>query len=97
MHPGTSPFDELAAALVRLAADPAPPVTDHLDGEDGLLVAAEAVLADNDAELLIVVDQFEEVFTLVSDEVRANFLTALSPCGPTSTTGRCPTGDSASF
>ncbi len=78
MHPGISPFDELAAALLRLAADPAPPVTHHLDGEDGLLIAAEAVLTDKDAELLIVVDQFEEVFTLVSDEVRANFLTALA-------------------
>jgi WD40 repeat protein/DNA-binding SARP family transcriptional activator len=79
VHPGARVFDELAAALVRLAVGPVPDLMERLENEDGLLLAAEAVLPQEGAEILVVIDQFEEVFTLVSDEaVRARFLTALA-------------------
>ena len=49
------------------------------DGERGLLRAARRVLpADSAVELVLVIDQFEEVFTLVADEAeRALFLSSL--------------------
>jgi hypothetical protein len=51
----------------------------RLESDDGLLGVAHAILPDPDAELLVVIDQFEEVFTLVSDErERARFLNALA-------------------
>jgi WD40 repeat protein len=79
VHPGASPFDELAAALTRLAVDPEPRITGWAEQEDGLVLAAEALLPEPGAELLVVIDQFEELFTLVTDEgIRARFLTALA-------------------
>jgi WD40 repeat protein/DNA-binding SARP family transcriptional activator len=79
IHPGASPFEEVAAALVRLAVAPQADLLDRLEGPHGLRAAADAVLPDDDTELVLVVDQFEEVFTLVRDEdVRARFLAAVA-------------------
>jgi WD40 repeat protein/serine/threonine protein kinase/DNA-binding XRE family transcriptional regulator len=77
--PGAEPLTELASALLRVA--PAG-VTDaelqELVRSDsrGLIRAARAVLpADQAVEMLLVIDQFEELFTLCSDvTVRAHFL-----------------------
>jgi WD40 repeat protein/DNA-binding SARP family transcriptional activator len=80
MLPGEDPFAELAAALVGLAAaaPPADLATRLARDERALLEAAAWVLPDERSELLLVVDQFEELFTLVSDEDRrARFLRAL--------------------
>jgi WD40 repeat protein/DNA-binding SARP family transcriptional activator len=78
MHPGTHPFEELAAALMRIAVDPAPDLVERLEGgELGIGLGAGEVLPD-DAELCLLIDQFEEVFTLVDDDdLRARFLDAL--------------------
>jgi len=75
MHPGTHPFEELASALMRIAVDPPVTLIERLEGDPlGLVSAAEEVLPP-DSELFVVIDQFEEVFTLVEDEdVRARFL-----------------------
>jgi WD40 repeat protein/DNA-binding SARP family transcriptional activator len=67
MLPGTHPMDELETALMRVAVNP----PDRLDamlreGESGLLSAIERCLPI-DSELLLLVDQFEELFTLVED------------------------------
>jgi DNA-binding SARP family transcriptional activator/energy-coupling factor transporter ATP-binding protein EcfA2 len=78
VHPGARVVNELAAALLRFAVGQVPDLTERLEDEDGLLRASEAVLPRDGAELLLVIDQFEEVFTLGSDEaVRARFLAAL--------------------
>jgi WD40 repeat protein/serine/threonine protein kinase len=67
--PGPHPMRELESALLGLAVEPPPSLLDSLEGDTrGLLLAAERILPDPDAELVIVLDQLEEVFTLVEDE-----------------------------
>ncbi len=68
MFPGQHPIDELEAALLRVATHRASRLADLLaEGSRGLLDAIDHVLPAP-AELVLVVDQFEEVFTLTSDE-----------------------------
>ncbi len=68
MFPGTHPFDELESALVRIAVRPAARLHDRLEsGSRGLLEAVDLVVP-GDAEVVLVVDQFEEVFTLAADD-----------------------------
>jgi serine/threonine protein kinase/WD40 repeat protein len=67
--PGSHPLRELESALLALAIEPPPSLLDMLEGDTlGLVRAAERILPDPDADLVIVLDQLEEVFTLVEDE-----------------------------
>ncbi|MBI3242691.1 MAG: protein kinase [Chloroflexi bacterium] len=78
--PGPHPFEELEAALLRVAVNPPPSLLAQLrDGNRGLLRAVNRILpADESVELVLVLDQFEEVFTLITDEKeRALLLTNL--------------------
>jgi WD40 repeat protein/DNA-binding SARP family transcriptional activator len=80
LSPGTHPFEELEAALLRVAVNPPESLLSQLcEDERGLLRAARRALpADPDAELVLVLDQFEELFALVDDEdVRAHLLDSL--------------------
>ncbi len=79
MHPGARPFKELGTALARIAVDPSTALAGKLNRDDrGLLRAAEELLPPNGSELVLLVDQFEEVFTLVDEEEqRAAFLLLL--------------------
>jgi len=76
MVPGAHPYEELAAGLVRISVDLVPDLAERLEWEDGGLVQiAEEVLPPDGSELLLVIDQFEEIFSLVADEdQRARFL-----------------------
>ena len=76
MFPGTHPFEELEAALLRIAVNPPDSLLNQLqDGHRGVIRAIKRILPDDKSELLIVIDQFEELFTLVEDEtIRENFL-----------------------
>jgi WD40 repeat protein/serine/threonine protein kinase len=78
MRPGTHPFEELASALMRIAVDPLGDLVERLERDDlGLVSAAEEVVPPGSV-LLLIVDQFEELFTLVdAEDVRARFLSAL--------------------
>lgn len=82
MVPGAHPLEELEAALLRIAINPPASLIDQL-GEDerGLVRAVKRVLPPDGGtggELVLVVDQFEEVFTQVEDEAeRAHFLKSL--------------------
>ena len=68
MFPGPHPIDEMAAALLRVAVRPAPRLHDLVDsGTRGLLEAAELVAAEG-SEVVLVIDQFEELFTLTTNE-----------------------------
>jgi WD40 repeat protein/DNA-binding SARP family transcriptional activator len=68
MFPGEHPIDELEAALVRIAVHPVPRLRERLEsGSRGLLEVIDLV-APGETEVVLVVDQFEEVFTLTSDE-----------------------------
>jgi basic membrane lipoprotein Med (substrate-binding protein (PBP1-ABC) superfamily)/DNA-binding SARP family transcriptional activator len=71
MVPGSDPFAELEAALLRAAVDPPTSLTDQLiDEQTGTLRAAMRILPDESSKLLLVIDQFEELFVLVQDEER---------------------------
>lgn len=77
MLPGTHPFEELEAALLRVSVNPVPGLHDQLaEDRRGLVRAAKRILpSDQDVELVLVIDQFEELFTLVDDEaIRAHFI-----------------------
>ena len=76
--PGSQPFRELESALLGVAVEPPPSLLDELRSDvRGLVRAADRVLPDPDAELLIVLDQLEEVFTLVDRDERARLLESL--------------------
>jgi WD40 repeat protein/DNA-binding SARP family transcriptional activator/class 3 adenylate cyclase len=68
MFPGSHPLEELEAALLRIAVRPASRLHGLLDaGSRGLLEAVD-LIAPAEAEIVLIVDQFEEVFTLTTDE-----------------------------
>ena len=77
--PGAYPFRELESALLAVAVEPPPSLLQDLRDDDlGLVHVADRVLPDPDAELVIVLDQFEEVFTLVADvDERTRLLASL--------------------
>ena len=78
--PGNQPLEELEAALLRVAVNPPESLLGQLqESERGLQRAVQRILpTDSNVELVLVIDQFEEVFTLVTDEtVRAHFLESL--------------------
>lgn len=76
MLPGDRPLDELEVALKKVAADKTSDIREQLERDtNGLLRIASLILPDDGAELLIVIDQFEEVFTLLENEdERQHFL-----------------------
>jgi formylglycine-generating enzyme required for sulfatase activity/energy-coupling factor transporter ATP-binding protein EcfA2 len=79
MFPGTHPFEELEVALLRVAVNPPESLLKQLrEDERGIARTVKRILPTDDSELLLVIDQFEELFTLVDDEaVRALFLNSL--------------------
>jgi WD40 repeat protein/DNA-binding SARP family transcriptional activator len=76
MLPGATPFDELAESIARVAAGHAPTVDDVAAGEDAIHAALVHALPE-DGQLLLVIDQFEELFILTPDAERHAFLAAL--------------------
>ena len=80
LQPGVHPLEELEAALLRVAVNPPESLLGQLrDDKRGLLRAAHRCLpADPEVELVFVIDQFEELFTLAPDEAaRAHLLDSL--------------------
>ena len=75
-RPGARPVEELEAALGRVPGTGA--VLPHL-GTDPSALCREArkLVADSGASLLVVIDQFEELFTMTDDERRGQFLALL--------------------
>jgi len=76
MLPGAHPLEELEATLLRVAVNPPASLLDQLSADErGLLRAAKRVLpGGEEAQLLLVIDQFEEVFTLVEDRAASKHL-----------------------
>jgi WD40 repeat protein/serine/threonine protein kinase/class 3 adenylate cyclase len=75
MLPGTHPLEELEAALLRVAVNPPESLLAQIkEDERGLVRAVKRVLpGGEEAELVLVIDQFEEIFTLVEDRQAARF------------------------
>ena len=77
MIPGAHPLEELEAALLRIAVNPPASLLDQLQADArGLFRAVRRALpAGEGSELVLLIDQFEELFLLVPDrEVTARFL-----------------------
>ena len=74
LTPGRHPMEELEAALLRVAARPPAGLLQLLEsGPRGLLQAVDRVVPEG-SELVVVVDQFEEAFTLTEDEAERSLL-----------------------
>jgi DNA-binding SARP family transcriptional activator/WD40 repeat protein/tRNA A-37 threonylcarbamoyl transferase component Bud32 len=70
--PGSHPFERLASALIRVASSLPHDLEDLLRaGDRGLIKAVDRFLPP-DSQLLLIVDQFEELFTLTRDEADRN-------------------------
>lgn len=78
--PGDEPLQNLAIALQSVSVKPSPHLLSQLQADpQGLVWGADRALADVDADLVLIVDQFEELFTLVEDEAqRTQFLRLLT-------------------
>lgn len=70
LKPGAHPIDELEVSLFQVATDKTMNLHEQLIRDDrGLIRVANMILPDDGSELLVYIDQFEEVFTLVEDEI----------------------------
>lgn len=76
MVPGTHPFEELEAALLRIAPAEVPGLLEQLKEDTrGLVRSIRRIMPEEDAQIVIFIDQFEETFTLIEDEEeRIHFL-----------------------
>ncbi len=80
MVPGAQPMDELARALLQIASAAEAGATRAAlrAPDDGLIRALDHCLPDPSAELVLILDQFEELFTMADDAARDEFLRAIS-------------------
>ena len=79
INPGAHPMDELETALLRIATGPTGALLEQLSADErGLARAIRTTLPAGDADLVLVIDQFEELFTLTPDERRSEFLAAVA-------------------
>lgn len=76
MVPGLDPMEELEAALLRIAVNPPDSLLNQLNEDDrGFVRAVKRVLpGDDSTELVLLIDQFEELFTLVEEETARQHL-----------------------
>jgi len=78
MTPGRDPFGELAVALTRISVFPTVDLEETLRSGPLSLVDSARRLLPPDTPLLLVIDQFEELFTLIdSEHDRSTFLDLL--------------------
>ena len=79
MHPGEHPLEELENALLRIAVYPPISLMEEIRSDrQGLLRAIQRCLPDIDGQLVLLIDQFEETFSLVEDEdERDHFVNSL--------------------
>ena len=75
LSPGRHPYDELEAALVRVSVRAVRRMGDVLRGSPRGLIEAVDRAIPGEADVTIVIDQLEELFTLTDDETeRTDFL-----------------------
>ena len=79
MIPGAHPFEELEAALRRVATGFPGPMAELMAGERrGIARVVKQILPTETDDVLLVIDQFEELFTLCADDgVRRAFIDGL--------------------
>jgi WD40 repeat protein/DNA-binding SARP family transcriptional activator len=77
MLPGSSPFKELAESLRHVAVDDTSGLAEKLAEQDGGIDSVIRRLVPGGGQLLLVVDQLEELFTLATEEDQRAFLDGL--------------------
>jgi len=78
MYPGAFPFEELESALLGVGVNRAALIGDLVADDRGLLRVLKQILPSDEVELVLVIDQFEELFSIVPDEpTRRLFLDSL--------------------
>jgi serine/threonine protein kinase len=77
--PGVQPFKELEAALTSIAVQPPRDLDERLmrNPRELISVVSQILQGDQTTELFLLIDQFEELFTQVSETVRDRFLESL--------------------
>ena len=78
MQPGGQPLGALGAALAEIAGGASRHFVSMLGQPDGLASCAREILRGDLHRLVVVVDQFEELFTMVDDAEARNFLDLLA-------------------
>ena len=69
MVPGEVPIEEMASALLTVSSSPLPGLEDTLrEHDDGLAIGVRQALPTKENKLLLMIDQFEELFTQVEEE-----------------------------
>lgn len=74
MTPAPHPFEQLEEALLGVAVSAPPSLLDQLIGDDGMQRAIDRVLPSDGSQLLLLIDQFEELFTQVDTATANSFL-----------------------
>jgi basic membrane lipoprotein Med (substrate-binding protein (PBP1-ABC) superfamily)/DNA-binding SARP family transcriptional activator len=77
MQPGSQPFAELETALTQLATSASGVTLTRLRASETALLESALQVLGADDRMLLVVDQFEELFTLADGEETQEFLAAL--------------------
>ena len=78
MTPGTHPFESLERALTTVAVSMPPTLLEQLVAQpSGLRRSIQGLLPDEVSPLVLVVDQFEELYTMTGDQERQAFTEAL--------------------
>ncbi len=77
MVPAAHPFDQLELALLAVAVKPPTSLLEQLSGVRGIHRAVERVLPEEHSTLVLVVDQFEELFTQSAPDEAERFIDAL--------------------
>ena len=77
MTPASHPFEQLEDALLSVAVNPPPSLLEQLADDHGLQRAVNRVLPHDGSQLLLLIDQFEELFTQVDPATANRFLANL--------------------
>ena len=77
MTPAPHPFEELEAALTRVAIEAPASMLDIVLAPGGIGRAVDRALPDGRDQLLVVIDQFEELFTQVDEDTASRFIDEL--------------------
>jgi len=79
MVPGTHPFEELEAALLSIAPTDIPNLHHQLEEDErGFARVLKRIITGEESRLVLLIDQFEEIFTMVENEgTRVKFLNAI--------------------
>jgi DNA-binding SARP family transcriptional activator/serine/threonine protein kinase/ABC-type glycerol-3-phosphate transport system substrate-binding protein len=75
--PASHPFEQLERALLTVAVKPPTSLLEQLSGSRGIHRAVERVLPEEDSTLVLVIDQFEELFTQTAPDEAVRFIDAL--------------------